>query len=104
MATRLKECSKNGQKRKIRIFEKRKNEKTKEQVEQSKTCGKRDGWLECEIPIYMFPNGWMCGDEYLNASCLYGEYDDLSDIKEVDPTLEQKEYIKYLKKVIKENK
>ena len=81
-----------------------KNEKTKEQVEQSKTCGKRDGWLECEIPIYMFPNGWMCGDEYLNASCLYGEYDNLSDIKEVSPTMEQKEYIKYLKKAIKENK
>ena len=81
-----------------------KNEKTIEQVEQSKSRGRRDGWLECEIPIYMFPNGWMYGDEPLKAGCLYREYDNLSDIKEIKPTMEQKEYIKYLKKAIKENK
>lgn len=81
-----------------------KNEKVKAQVEESKSRGRRDGWLNCEIPIYMFPNGWMCGDEYLNASCLYGEYNNLIDIKEVTPTMEQKEYIKHLKKAIKENK
>lgn len=81
-----------------------KNEKVKAQVEESKSRGRRDGWLNCEIPIYMFPNGWMCGDEYLNASCLYGEYNNLIDIKEVPPTMEQKEYIKHLKKAIKENK
>ena len=81
-----------------------KNEKVKAQVEEAKSRGRRDGWLNCEIPIYMFPNGWMYGDEYLNASCLYGEYDNLSDIKEVSPTMEQKEYIKYLKKAIKERK
>lgn len=80
------------------------DKKVKAQVEEAKVHGRRDGWLNCEIPIYMFPNGWMCGDEYLNASCLYGEYDNLSDIKEVSPTMEQKEYIKYLKKAIKENK
>ena len=80
------------------------DKKVKAQVEEAKVHGRRDGWLNCEIPIYMFPNGWMYGDEYLNASCLYGEYDNLSDIKEVSPTMEQKEYIKYLKKAIKENK
>ena len=78
--------------------------KVKEQVEESKTRGRRDGWLNCEIPIYMFPNGWMYGDEYLKASCLYGEYDNLNDIRKVTPTMEQKEYIKCLKKEIKENK
>ena len=40
-------------------------------------------------------------EEYLQARCLFGEYDNLSEIKEVVPTLEQKEYIKYLKKAIK---
>ncbi|MBQ9103760.1 MAG: hypothetical protein IJY57_01580 [Clostridia bacterium] len=80
------------------------DKKVKAQVEESKTRGRRDSWLNCEIPIYMFPNGWMYGDEYLNASCLYGEYDNLCDIKALTPTMEQKEYIKYLKKAIKENK
>ena len=80
------------------------DKKVKAQVEESKTCGRRDGWLECEIPIYMFPNGWMYGDEHLKACCLYREYDKLCDIKELKPTMEQKEYIKYLKKAIKENK
>ena len=80
------------------------DEKVKSQVEESKSRGRRDGWLNCEIPIYMFPNGWMYGDEYLNASCLYGEYDNLSDVREITPTMEQKEYIRHLKKEIKENK
>ena len=52
----------------------------------------------------MFPNGWMSGDEHLIASCLYREYDNLCDIKALTPTMEQKEYIKYLKKAIKEDK
>ena len=78
-----------------------KNKKTKEQVEQAKSCRKLDGWLDCEIPIYTFPNGWVSGDQHLQAGCLYREYSNLSDIKEVEPTIQQKEYIKYLKKAIK---
>ena len=80
------------------------DKKVKAQVEESKTRDRRDGWLNCEIPIYMFPNGWMYGDEYLKASCLYGEYDNLNDIRKITPTMDQKEYIKCLKKEIKENK
>ena len=81
------------------------DERVKKQVEQSKQYGRRDGWLNCEIPIYMFSNGWMSGaDAHLQAGCLYGEYDDLSDIREVEMTLGQKEYITYLKKAVKENK
>ena len=80
------------------------DKKVKAQVEETKTRGRRDGWLECEIPIYMLPNGWMYGDEHLKACCLYREYDNLCDIKELKPTAEQKEYIKYLKNAIKENK
>ena len=80
------------------------DKKVKAQVEESKTRDRRDGWLECVIPIYMFPNGWMSGDEHLIASCLYREYDNLCDIRALTPTMEQKEYIKYLKKAIKEDK
>ncbi len=80
---------------------KEKSKQLKKECDQKNLEEKRaNGWLDIEIPIYMFPNGWTSGnDELTSVSILCHEYHSMASIKKINS--DDEKYVKWLKREIK---